>query len=79
MHSLQQILYPEEQMLTEVFSMNYLKGNLWLRQLSEWNQISGVLLRGSMPEKSTFLRNWHPVRGPMSFVARGKRKRVKKG
>ena len=36
-------------------------------------------LRGYMPEKLTFLRNWHPVRGLMSFAAKGKRKRVKKG
>ena len=31
-----------------------------------------------MPEKSTFLRNWNPVRGPMSFAAKEKGKRVKK-
>ena len=43
-------------------------------------RVLGRGLRGRMPEKSTFLRNWHPVRGPMSFAAKkGKRKRVKIG
>ena len=35
-----------------------------------WTIIS---LKGGVSEKSTFLKNWHPVRGPMSFVAKGKK------
>ena len=39
----------------------------------------GVLrsLRGGLSKKSTFLKNWHPVCGPMSFVAKGKNKEKK--
>ena len=32
-------------------------------------------LRGRVSKKSTFfLKNWHPVRGPMSFTVKGKKK-----
>ena len=31
------------------------------------------LLRGKVMEKSTFFKNWRPIRGPMSFAAKGKK------
>ena len=36
-----------------------------------------VHLREPLSNKSTFLRNWHPVCGPVSFAAKGKNKEKK--
>ena len=47
--------------------------NIHTRKRGNLEQRTFMLdLRGYMPEKSTFLKNWHPVRGPMSFAAKGK-------
>ena len=36
-----------------------------------------ILFKGVLSKKSTFLKNWHPVRGPMSFAAKEKNKQIK--
>ena len=54
-------------------------------QMTHWKSLSkegsvreGSLLRGCRSKKSTFLKNWRPVRGPMSFAAKGKKKKKKR-
>ena len=48
----------------------------WLGSLPKFNgfpeNLIEIHLRGCRSKKSTFLKNWRPVRGPMSFAAKEK-------